>query len=573
MEKHYNLDLGTLPVVSASEFIKDRLYFVTFLRITSGKPKSTVNTHYFCIDDELVYENFYSDFGPLNLAMLYRYCTTVNQKLQMYTTGIRKKKIIHYTTMDAQKRVNAAYLIGSYAIIYLKKPVDEVHKILLGARNPPFLNFRDASYGTTLYHINLKDCLQAIHKAHELNFFDFSDFDVEEYEHYEKVENGDLNWIVPQKFIAFCGPHGKSRIENGYPLHSPESYFAYFRKNNVTTVVRLNKKIYEASRFTTGGFDHKELFFLDGSTPTDNIVRQFLSISENATGVIAVHCKAGLGRTGSLIGCYIMKHYKFTVLEAIAWIRICRPGSIIGHQQEWLKMKEPQMWMEGDQMRRLQGRSCLPKHTYGIYSIKWKEMINRSPFSAQKIRKASDTLSRILHKVDTMKLEDQNEEKKMGHTLENNPTYCWKEVKCKTTNLTQGDRLNHIKALRRHHPRTIGSSNLYSSTRMNTRSKQNVNVAPETCPVKLAKVTGLTSPESTGSALSVKRISRSTVVVNKRKISNNEIKVPIKRKNVAVKTGNIVAKKRKGVAKKKKIANKGKGVANKVNGVADKKLD
>lgn len=32
---------------------------------------------------------------------------------------------------------------------------------------------------------------------------------------FQKVENGDLNWIVPQKFIAFCGPHGKSRIENG----------------------------------------------------------------------------------------------------------------------------------------------------------------------------------------------------------------------------------------------------------------------------------------------------------------------------------------------------------------------
>ena len=25
-------------------------------------------------------------------------------------------------------------------------------------------------------------------------------------EHYEKVENGDLNWIVPGKFIAFMGP-------------------------------------------------------------------------------------------------------------------------------------------------------------------------------------------------------------------------------------------------------------------------------------------------------------------------------------------------------------------------------
>ena len=49
---------------------QDRLYFVTLK--TTVKPKSTANTHYFSVDDELTYENFYADFGPLNLSMLYR---------------------------------------------------------------------------------------------------------------------------------------------------------------------------------------------------------------------------------------------------------------------------------------------------------------------------------------------------------------------------------------------------------------------------------------------------------------------------------------------------------------------
>ena len=31
----------------------------------------------------------------------------------------------------------------------------------------------------------------------------------------QKVENGDFNWILPHKFLAFCGPHPKSKIENG----------------------------------------------------------------------------------------------------------------------------------------------------------------------------------------------------------------------------------------------------------------------------------------------------------------------------------------------------------------------
>ena len=42
------------------------------------------------------------------------------------------------------------------------------------------------------------------------SFFDYSTFNIDEYEHMENIENGDLNWIVPKKFIAFrwaCSQH------------------------------------------------------------------------------------------------------------------------------------------------------------------------------------------------------------------------------------------------------------------------------------------------------------------------------------------------------------------------------
>lgn len=38
----------------------------------------------------------------------------------------------------------------------------------------------------------------------------------------QRVEFGDLNWIVPDKFIAFCGPHAKSEVEHG------QYYFIFF---------------------------------------------------------------------------------------------------------------------------------------------------------------------------------------------------------------------------------------------------------------------------------------------------------------------------------------------------------
>lgn len=55
--------------------------------------------------------------------------------------------------------------------------------------------------------------------------------------------------------------------------------------------------------------------------------------------------------TGVLICCYIMKHYGFTAEQAIAYIRICRPGSVIGPQQTFLKINERELWRHGDVFR------------------------------------------------------------------------------------------------------------------------------------------------------------------------------------------------------------------------------
>lgn len=93
----------------------DRLYLIVYKNEII--PLSTNAIHYFSIDDELVYESFFNDFGPLNICMLYNYTQKLERKLSKNLHA--KKKIVHYTTVDPAKRLNAAFLIGAYAVSIL----------------------------------------------------------------------------------------------------------------------------------------------------------------------------------------------------------------------------------------------------------------------------------------------------------------------------------------------------------------------------------------------------------------------------------------------------------------------
>lgn len=85
------------------------------------------------------------------------------------------------------------------------------------------------------------------------------------------------------------------------------------------------------------------------------------------------------------------------------------------------------MWRDGEQYRLKKGLSEPIKHTEGIYSInKTERLKNNLPK-----RLSNDNVSGILEKVDTMNINDR-EEVKME----------------KKTKVTQGDRLNQIKAQR-----------------------------------------------------------------------------------------------------------------------------
>lgn len=155
------------------------------------------------------------------------------------------------------------------------------------------------------------------------------------------------------KIIAFAGPESVRRISAaGHCAVTPGDLIPYFKRKNIGLVVRLNEKCYDEQDFIDAGIDFHESVYPDGSCPPFSTLQKVVASFESLPTEkgFAVHCKAGLGRTGTMIGAYLMKHYRLTAAEAIGWMRICRPGMVIGPQQQYLENIEQRMWQEGSAM-------------------------------------------------------------------------------------------------------------------------------------------------------------------------------------------------------------------------------
>jgi cell division cycle 14 len=315
------------------------------------------NCRRFCPTEAMRYHAYCDDFGPLNLACIADFIRALDKE----TADFPDCKIVLSVGEGRRALTNAVFLLGCHMVLRLDMTPEQTALRFRWLAPSQIEAYRDATFHPPDFRLNLIDCWRGLARGKERGWVRhcargcmWGAVDIEEYRHYDNPTNGNLTVVVPGVFVAMQGPEdlpdGAEYVdrEQGWRVFSPAYYADILRAMGVTTVVRLNEARYAPAELTLRGLKHVDLEFGDCTCPPTAVVSAFMAAVGCADGLVAVHCQAGLGRTGTMIALYMMRHHGFTAREAMGWLRIMRPGSVIGQQQHYLCAVEADMVRSGE---------------------------------------------------------------------------------------------------------------------------------------------------------------------------------------------------------------------------------